>query len=41
MSAECSPLQCEESGGKVVVRGAASLVNALDLRVRLLLTSFS
>jgi hypothetical protein len=31
---ECSALQCEQSGGKVIVRGTASLVSSIDVRLR-------
>ncbi len=34
-SAECGPLQCEMSQGKLIVRGAASLVGTVDVRLRL------
>lgn len=34
-SADCGQLQCEMSEGKLVVRGASNLVNAVELRLRL------
>lgn len=34
-SAECGPLSCEMSEGRLVVRGASSLVNAIDVKLRL------
>ncbi|MET0341770.1 MAG: hypothetical protein ABW252_12270 [Polyangiales bacterium] len=34
-SAECGQLQCEMSNGRLIVRGATSLVNTVDLKLRL------
>ncbi|MDB4972786.1 MAG: hypothetical protein JWN48_1127 [Myxococcaceae bacterium] len=34
-SAECGQLQCEMVGGKLIVRGSTSLVNSLDVKLRL------
>jgi hypothetical protein len=31
---ECSPLACELAGGKIIARGATSLVSSLDVRLR-------
>jgi hypothetical protein len=33
-SAECRPLQCDMVNGKLLVRGAASLVNAVEIELR-------
>ena len=34
-SAECGQLQCEMSHGRLIVRGATSLVNSIELKLRL------
>jgi len=34
-SADCGQLSCEMVGGKLVVRGASSLVNSIDVKLRL------
>ncbi len=34
-AAECAPLTCEMSDNKLLVRGASSLVNAVDVKLRL------
>jgi hypothetical protein len=35
-SAECAPLSCEMSDNKLLVRGASSLVNTVDVKLRLI-----
>lgn len=35
-SAECAPLTCEMSDNKLLVRGASSLVNTVDVKLRLI-----
>src|SRR5205085_6226103 len=34
-SAECKPLQCEMQNGKLIARGASSLVNTIEIKLHL------